>query len=309
VIERPMRVDSKSLTHVGLKRPLNEDSFCSNVDEGLYVVADGMGGHAHGEVASRLAVETIEEFIKLTSGDTDVTWPYGIDESLSLNGNRLKTSIRFANQRLLEHARTSAGCEGMATTVVALLVQDNVAEIAHVGDSRLYLVREGKIARLTSDHSWVNEQVQSGVIDSEQARNHPLRNVVTRALGGRPDLAQTVGGRRLATSSSAVGTRIELVAGGRRQIREVQGGIGYSSQSERRLHFGLGAASPERLTVRWPSGRVQTFGGVTVSRCVHGYARLVEGGTLEPGAGAGAPPLASGEAPSVAARVSQQSAP
>jgi len=188
VNERPMRVDSKSLTHVGLKRPLNEDSFCSNVDEGLYVVADGMGGHAHGEVASRLAVETIEEFIKLTSGDTDVTWPYGIDESLSLNGNRLKTSIRFANQRLLEHARTSAGCEGMATTVVALLVEDNVAEIAHVGDSRLYLVREGKITRLTSDHSWVNEQVQSGVIDSEQARNHPLRNVVTRALGGRPDL-------------------------------------------------------------------------------------------------------------------------
>jgi len=188
VSERLMHVDSKSLTHVGLKRPLNEDSFCSNVDEGLYVVADGMGGHAHGEVASRLAVETIEEFIKLTSGDTDVTWPYGIDESLSLNGNRLKTSIRFANQRLLEHARTSAGCEGMATTVVAVLVEDNVAEIAHVGDSRLYLVRDEEITRLTSDHSWVNEQVQSGVIDSEQARNHPLRNVVTRALGGRPDL-------------------------------------------------------------------------------------------------------------------------
>jgi len=188
VNERLMRVDSKSLTHVGLKRPLNEDSFCSNVEEGLYVVADGMGGHAHGEVASRLAVETIEEFIKLTSGDTDVTWPYGIDESLSLNGNRLKTSIRFANQRLLEHARTSAGCEGMATTVVAVLVEGDVAEIAHVGDSRLYLVRDGKITRLTSDHSWVNEQVQSGVIDSEQARNHPLRNVVTRALGGRPDL-------------------------------------------------------------------------------------------------------------------------
>jgi protein phosphatase len=76
----------------------------------------------------------------------------------------------------------------MATTVVAVLVEDHVAEIAHVGDSRLYLVRDGKITRLTSDHSWVNEQVQSGVIDSEQARNHPLRNVVTRALGGRPDL-------------------------------------------------------------------------------------------------------------------------
>jgi protein phosphatase len=210
-----MRVDSKSLTHVGLKRPLNEDSFCSNVDEGLYVVADGMGGHAHGEVASRLAVETIEEFIKLTSGDTDVTWPYGIDESLSLNGNRLKTSIRFANQRLLEHARTSAGCEGMATTVVAVLVEDNVAEIAHVGDSRLYLVRDKTMTRITSDHSWVNEQVQSGVIDSDQARNHPLRNVVTRALGGRPDLEvdvqtlEMLSGDRLLLCSDGLTTMLD----------------------------------------------------------------------------------------------------
>jgi protein phosphatase len=183
-----MRIDSRSLSDVGLKRPLNEDSFCANDEEGLYVVADGMGGHAHGEVASRLAVETIEEFIELTSGDRDVTWPYGIDESLSLNGNRLKTSIRFANQKLLDHAKSSVGCEGMATTVVAVLVEGNVAEVAHVGDSRVYLIRGGQINRITSDHSWVNEQVLSGVIDSEQARNHPLRNVVTRALGGRPDL-------------------------------------------------------------------------------------------------------------------------
>jgi protein phosphatase len=183
-----MRIDSRSLSDVGLKRPLNEDSFCANDEEGLYVVADGMGGHAHGEVASRLAVETIEEFIELTSGDRDVTWPYGIDESLSLNGNRLKTSIRFANQKLLDHAKSSVGCEGMATTVVAVLVEGSVAEVAHVGDSRVYLIRGGQINRITSDHSWVNEQVLSGVIDSEQARNHPLRNVVTRALGGRPDL-------------------------------------------------------------------------------------------------------------------------
>jgi protein phosphatase len=234
VNERLMRVDSKSLTHVGLKRPLNEDSFCSNIDEGLYVVADGMGGHAHGEVASRLAVETIEEFIKLTSGDTDVTWPYGIDESLSLNGNRLKTSIRFANQRLLEHARTSAGCEGMATTVVAVLVEGDVAEVAHVGDSRLYLVRDGKITRLTSDHSWVNEQVQSGVIDSEQARNHPLRNVVTRALGGRPDLevdVQTLelrSGDRLLLCSDGLTTMLDDAE----ILRIVLGGAGGVDQTD-----------------------------------------------------------------------------
>ena len=183
-----MRVESRSVSDVGLKRKSNEDSYCVNEEAGLYVVADGMGGHAHGEVASRIAVETIEEFIKLTAGDSDVTWPYGIDDQLSLNGNRLKTSIRFANQKLLEHAKSQSDCEGMATTVVALLLENGIAEIAHVGDSRLYLVRDSEISCLTSDHSWVNEQVQSGVIDSDQARNHPLRNVVTRALGGKPDL-------------------------------------------------------------------------------------------------------------------------
>ena len=183
-----MTVESRSLSDVGLKRPINEDSFCSNDDEGLYVVADGMGGHAHGEVASRIAVETIEGFIKLTSGDQDITWPYGIDEGLTLNSNRLKTSIRFANQKLLEHTRQESDCEGMATTVVAVLVDQGVADIAHVGDSRVYLVRSGDIRCLTSDHSWVNEQVMSGVINSDQARTHPLRNVVTRALGGKQEL-------------------------------------------------------------------------------------------------------------------------
>ena len=183
-----MVIESESVSDVGRKRPINEDSFCSNDEEGLYVVADGMGGHAHGEVASRIAVETIEEFVKLTSGDTEVTWPYGIDEGLSLNGNRLQTSIRFANHKLLEHSRKETECEGMATTVVAALVDGSVAEIAHVGDSRVYLIRDGEIRCLTSDHSWVNEQVRSGVIDSEQARTHPLRNVVTRALGGKSEI-------------------------------------------------------------------------------------------------------------------------
>ncbi len=183
-----MTIESRSVSDVGLKRPINEDSYCSNDDEGLYVVADGMGGHAHGEVASRIAVETIENFIQLTSGDQEITWPYGIDEGLTLNSNRLKTSIRFANHKLLEHTQQEADCEGMATTVVAVLVDGRVADIAHVGDSRVYLVRGGELRCITSDHSWVNEQVMSGVIDSDQARTHPLRNVVTRALGGKPDL-------------------------------------------------------------------------------------------------------------------------
>lgn len=187
-----MQISFHSVSDVGLKRTSNEDSFISNEGEGLFVVADGMGGHAAGEVASRIAVETIDEFVKLTSTDEEVTWPYGIDEELSLNGNRLKTSIRYANAKLLEQTKARADYEGMATTVVALLVEDDVAEIAHVGDSRVYLIRDNEIRCMTSDHSWVNEQVLSGVIDSEQARTHPLRNVVTRALGGKSDLAVDV---------------------------------------------------------------------------------------------------------------------
>lgn len=183
-----MRVQSGSVSDVGRKRKSNEDNYCADNERGLYVVADGMGGHAAGEVASQMAVETIEEFISLTSSDQEVTWPFGLEENLSLNGNRLKTSIRFANRRVLEKTREKSEYEGMATTVVATLVEDDEAEIAHVGDSRLYLIRGGEIRCVTNDHSWVNEQVLSGVIDSAQARTHPLRNVVTRALGGKPDL-------------------------------------------------------------------------------------------------------------------------
>jgi len=196
---RTMHIESRSVTDVGRKRQRNEDSYVSNDEVGLYVVADGMGGHTHGDVASRIAVETIDEFVQLTSGDADITWPHGIDVGLSLNANRLKTSILFANQRLLDHARKEVECEGMATTVVAVLVEGGVAEIAHVGDSRAYLIRDGKMQLLTSDHSWVNEQVQSGVIDQKQARNHPLRNVVTRALGGKPELEVDIQALELAS--------------------------------------------------------------------------------------------------------------
>jgi len=183
-----MRVDSGSISDVGRKRKSNEDNYCANDEEGLYVVADGMGGHAAGEVASELVTSTIEEFIKLTSSDTDITWPFGVDEALTLSGNRLKTAIRYANRKLLERIKESAEYEGMATTVAAVLLEKDKANIAHVGDSRVYLIRGGDIRLLTNDHSWVNEQVMSGLIDSEQARTHPLRNVVTRALGGKEGL-------------------------------------------------------------------------------------------------------------------------
>ena len=183
-----MKITHQAITDVGRKRKGNEDSLFVNLDQHLFVVADGMGGHAAGEVASKVAVEAINEFVELTSGDEEITWPFGLDENISYDGNRLKTAIRFANRKVLEATRERSEYEGMATTVAAVLVDGSSANLGHVGDSRVYLVRDGRIEQLTSDHSWVNEQIQSGVISADQARSHPLRNVVTRALGGKPDL-------------------------------------------------------------------------------------------------------------------------
>jgi PPM family protein phosphatase len=184
-----MRIAYQAVTDVGRKRKGNEDSHFLNPDQRLFVVADGMGGHAAGEVASKVAVDSINEFVCLTGGDEEITWPFGLDENISYDGNRLKTAIRHANRKVLEATKEKTEYEGMATTVAAVLVDGDMANLGHVGDSRIYLFSDGALSLLTSDHSWVNEQIQSGVISADQARNHPLRNVVTRALGGKTDLA------------------------------------------------------------------------------------------------------------------------
>jgi PPM family protein phosphatase len=183
-----MKIAYQALSDVGKKRKGNEDSVFVNPEQNLFVVADGMGGHAAGEVASKVAVEAINEFVCLTGGDEDITWPFGLEDGLSFDGNRLKSAIQYANRKVLDATRERKEYLGMATTVVAALVDGDAANLAHVGDSRVYLVRDGALTQLTSDHSWVNEQLESGIISADQARSHPLRNVVTRALGGRPEL-------------------------------------------------------------------------------------------------------------------------
>jgi len=183
-----MKIAYQAVTDVGRKRKGNEDSVIANPEQRLFVVADGMGGHAAGEIASKVAVDSINEFVCLTGGDDEITWPFGLDEDISYDGNRLKTAVRYANRKVLEAVKEKAEYEGMATTVAAVLVDGATANLAHVGDSRVYLYRGSELQLLTSDHSWVNEQLQGGMLTAEQARSHPLRNVVTRALGGRPDL-------------------------------------------------------------------------------------------------------------------------
>jgi serine/threonine protein phosphatase PrpC len=196
-VTRLMNISFKALSDVGKKRKGNEDALYVNPEQKLFVVADGMGGHAAGEIASKVAVDAINEFVCLTGGDEEITWPFGLDENISYDGNRLKTAIRHANRRVLEATKEKTEYEGMATTVAAVLVDGDVANIGHVGDSRIYLLTADEFTQLTSDHSWVNEQIQSGVISPDQARSHPLRNVVTRALGGRTDLAVDMQTRKM----------------------------------------------------------------------------------------------------------------
>ncbi|HEY0141473.1 MAG TPA: Stp1/IreP family PP2C-type Ser/Thr phosphatase [Thermoanaerobaculia bacterium] len=178
-----MEVKAHGLTHVGRQRQHNEDAFLVEDDARLFLVADGMGGHAAGEIASRIAVDSITEFILHTKED-DGTWPHAYDEQFKRSTNRLMAAVRMANTRVLEAMRKDARLRGMGTTVVACLADENTISIAHVGDSRAYLIREGQLSRVTNDHSWVFEQVQAGMLTEAEAEKHPLRNVITRALGG-----------------------------------------------------------------------------------------------------------------------------
>lgn len=172
-------------TDKGKKRAVNEDSYLINEEENLFIVADGMGGQAAGDIASKIAVEIIENFILTSSREKDITWPFEYYNDVSHEGNRLKAAIRLAHNEIIRNALNKKELQGMGTTVVGCIIFSSKATIAYVGDSRAYLMRKKDLSQLTKDHSWVREQVEMGLITSEEARTHPYRNVVTRALGGK----------------------------------------------------------------------------------------------------------------------------
>jgi serine/threonine protein phosphatase PrpC len=173
------------LTDVGLKRELNEDSFSTDTKSGLFVVADGMGGHLAGEVASRVAVDLINKSCKkwFESDAPEEDLFECPDQSLSKVGNYIQSSIRLANKVIHEMAAEHTDYNGMGTTVAVLTVMPDLIITANVGDSRIYLVRNGEIERLSKDHSIVAEQVEMGIMTVEEAKQSPLRHVLTRNLG------------------------------------------------------------------------------------------------------------------------------
>jgi len=171
------------LSDVGRKRTHNEDSFALVESENLYLVADGMGGHASGEVASRMAIETMAEFFAATSADPEATWPYKMDKARGYDENRLVTGIKLANRRIYEAAQRETRLHGMGTTMVALLAVRDAMLIGHVGDSRVYRMRNGALEQLTEDHSLLNDYIKMKSMTPEEIESFPHKNVIVRALG------------------------------------------------------------------------------------------------------------------------------
>jgi protein phosphatase len=180
-----MKIRYAAKTDVGMKRTHNEDYFSLIEDEQLFIVADGMGGHASGEVASKMAADTLSEFYTRTK-DEDATWPYKMDRALSYVENRLVCGVKLANWRIYEAAVKDPRLKGMGTTIVSTLVSGDKAYFAHVGDSRCYRVRGDGIKQITRDHSLLEDYKEAKPdMTEEEERNFPHKNVITRALGMR----------------------------------------------------------------------------------------------------------------------------
>ncbi|HEY7414039.1 MAG TPA: Stp1/IreP family PP2C-type Ser/Thr phosphatase, partial [Ktedonobacteraceae bacterium] len=199
-MSKQLRLDVAQLTDVGRKRPHNEDSMAYVVPQeaqvmakkgALFIVADGMGGHAAGEVASELAVETVSKLYYLQDDNDDIV-------------TSLLQAIKRANTLIHQRAAENMLRSGMGTTCVSAVLRGSMAYIANVGDSRAYLVRKGQVRQISQDHSWVEEQVRAGLLTRDQARSHAQRNVITRSLGTQVDVDVDIFAERLEEGDTLV---------------------------------------------------------------------------------------------------------
>ncbi len=165
---------------------MNQDWLDWSLQLGYFLVADGMGGHNAGEVASHLAIESVRDFL-VQSADADITWPFGFDPQQSDRANRLLSAVRLANRRIYGEGAKHAALEGMGTTVVALLVDDDRATLVGVGDSRIYLWRGGTLRQLTHDDTWLAAVLGHDDADRTDA-SHPLKHVLTAVVGTKEDI-------------------------------------------------------------------------------------------------------------------------
>jgi protein phosphatase len=181
--EISLLIDASARTDVGRVRKNNEDAFRIEPELDLYVLSDGMGGQAHGEVASAMAIETIAEHCRASRSDPDMTLYGSSRPDLCPRTNRLISAVRMANRKILDAATRNPVHEGMGATVVAAWLDDRRMSLVHVGDSRAYLLRGGSLEQLTADHSLVAEHVRRGTMTRQEAESSQLQNILVRALG------------------------------------------------------------------------------------------------------------------------------
>lgn len=191
-------IESYALTDIGCTRKENQDRVLADHALGLFAVADGMGGHQHGEIAAELAISSLRYYVEYSSDRFDATWPFGYDFEISVDANRLSTAVQLANQQVWQHSRQSPDCDGMGTTVAAVLLADDCAVIANVGDSRIYQFRYDELKQLSYDDTLVNSMSEQGA-DPADLANHPMRNVLTQAAGSKDALNVHIVEQRLAS--------------------------------------------------------------------------------------------------------------
>jgi protein phosphatase len=172
----------------GCVRPDNEDRILMDNDLGVFVVADGMGGHRHGEIAAELAIATLRYYLDSSRNLRELTWPFGYNFSLSLEANRLVTGILLANRQVWKQSGEAPQYAGMGSTIAALLVNGARATMANVGDSRGYLFRDGSLSQLTVDDTWLNAVLRRDEMSEKDLRDHPMRGVLTQAAGSQNDI-------------------------------------------------------------------------------------------------------------------------
>ena len=184
----------------GPVRRTNEDALFKDEDLGLLIVADGMGGHAAGEVASRLAIEAVSGFIRRTSEDQEHSWPYGIDSGLTFNANRLRTAVHLANRRVFREAENHDDYTGMGTTIVAALVLDGTSRSRTSATAACIYAANGQLVQLTRDDSWAATVLGQRPLGAQAAEQHPMRHVLTNVLGARDNTEIHIQERQVAPS-------------------------------------------------------------------------------------------------------------
>ena len=259
----PLRADG--LTDKGRIRLTNEDCFAIQAALGLCVVADGMGGHNAGEVAARIAVDSVVEYV--TQEDARVrapgpqaadasgatphprAWPFGYDRSLSPDGNLLRTAVHVANVQIREAALNSLDYAGMGTTIVAARVRDGLLSVAHVGDSRLYILAGRRLRQLTVDDSWMATILaRDPGADRLLLEHHPMRNALTNVVGARLRTDVHVAEERLSGGTAAAVDRRRPRRAGRQPDRKVDAGGGRPARNRRvDDHRGAGPRQPRQL--------------------------------------------------------------